>query len=74
MEYSFLLHNVFIEVFLLICVVGLYYIIPKESMAVCLLGSYITLKAGLNAIHYLYHVRKHKQIEQKKQIDSAETK
>jgi hypothetical protein len=43
-------------------------------MAVCLLGSYITLKAGLNAIHYLYHVRKHKQMEQKKQIDSAETK
>jgi hypothetical protein len=74
MEYSFLLHNVFIEVFLLICVVSLYYIIPKDNMAVCLLGSYITLKAGLNAIHYLYHVRKHKQTEQKKQTDLAETK
>lgn len=68
MEYSFLLHNVFIEVLLLICIVGLYYIIPKDKdkdyMAVCLLGSYITLKAGINAIHYLYHIRKQKQMEQ----------
>jgi len=71
MEYSFLLHNVFIEVLLLICVVGLYYIIPKNYMAVCLLGSYIALKAGLNAIHYLYHVRKQKQIEQQKQTTST---
>jgi hypothetical protein len=71
MDYSFLLHNVLIEVFLLICVVSLYYVIPKDYMAVCLLGSYITLKAGLNAIHYLYHVRKQKQMEQKKQTDSA---
>ena len=58
MEYNFLLHNAYIEFFLLICIVSLYYIVPKDYMAICLLGSYIIIKAGFNILHYLYHVKK----------------
>ena len=62
MEYNFILHNGFIEIFLLFIIVGLYYAIPKqEYLSICLLGSYICLKAVTNFAHYAYHIKTHKQ-------------
>lgn len=60
MDHTFLLHNCFIEIFLLILTIGLYYIIPKgyDYTPICLLGSYITLKAIANYAHYRFHLSK----------------
>ena len=52
-----LLHNAVIELFLLILIVSLYYSkqIPKEFMAICLLGTYILSKSAIGVVHYGYH-------------------
>lgn len=62
MEYNCFLHSGFIELFLIFIIVGLYYAIPKEKyLSVCLLGSYMLLKAVTNFAHYAYHKKNSKQ-------------
>jgi hypothetical protein len=57
MNSSFLLHESIIEFILLILIVILYYskLIPKEYMAICLLGTYILLKSIITLLHWRYH-------------------
>ena len=54
---SVLLHEAFIELFLLIIILISYYSkkIPKEHMTICLLATYILSKFFINLGHYFYH-------------------
>ncbi len=54
---SVLLHEAFIELFLLIIILISYYskMIPEKYMTICLLGTYILSKFFINLGHYFYH-------------------
>ncbi len=52
------LHNLFIEIILILILLGVYYrggIENDRSMSICLLGTYIIGKWFLNAIHMKLH-------------------
>jgi len=52
-----LIHLGVVEILLLILIIIIYYTkkIPQEHMAICLLGSYISLKSLSYFIHSLVH-------------------
>lgn len=52
-----LLHSGFIEIIILILIIMIYYSkkIPEDKLTICLLGSYISLKAISYFIHALMH-------------------
>jgi hypothetical protein len=60
MNYNILWHNALIEIILLILIIIIYEYahIPKEHMAICLLGTYILMKSITNLMHSFYHYLK----------------
>lgn len=57
MNSPILFHNAFIEIILLFIVLASYYseAIPKDYMAICLIGTYILSKSILTFGHGVYH-------------------
>jgi tryptophan-rich sensory protein len=55
-----LLHSGIIEIILLFIILIIYYTktIPKDHLAICLLGTYITLKSITYFIHSYIHKKK----------------